>query len=116
METCRNSSLDSVMKSVTTGHIDMRAAPIQGLSPAGLHFLKRLLRRDPVLRISAEDALEHDFFQQHLAAEAAYRDRENDAADANRIVAASQDRLASPKSQCSLLRYLKFCEECSLEN
>lgn len=110
MDSCRNSSLDSVMKAVTTGHIDMRAGPIQDLSPAGLHFLKQLLRRDPVLRITSEDALNHDFFRQHLATGACQTDHEAESA------AAVQPESNIAGQHCSLLRYLKFCEECSIEN
>ncbi len=112
MEHCRNASLDSVMKAVTTAHIDLRAAPIQGLSPAGLHFLKQLLRRDPVLRITADEALEHDFFRQHLETGVCDSgDRENSSAAANQL-----DGVRPAGEHCSLLRYMKFCELCSLEN
>ena len=109
MDACRNSSLDSVMKAVTTGHIDMRAGPIQDLSPAGLHFLKQLLRRDPVLRITSEDALDHEFFRQHLATDSCSGDHEADSA------AAEQAESSVAGQHCSLLRYVKFCEQCSIE-
>ncbi|KAK9820733.1 hypothetical protein WJX74_007258 [Apatococcus lobatus] len=101
MDACRNSSLDSVMKAVTTGHIDMRAGPIQDLSPAGLHFLKQLLRRDPVLRITSEDALDHDFFRQHLATGDCHEDHEAESP------AADRPESTTAGQHCSLLRLTK---------
>ena len=66
MAQCRTRSLEEVMKAVIMEDIPLDYGPWLAMSPEGLHFLQRLLQRDPAQRASATEALEHPWFARHL--------------------------------------------------
>ncbi|WIA22429.1 hypothetical protein OEZ86_008805 [Tetradesmus obliquus] len=69
-EDVRNETLSDVWKAILSNEIDWDAPELQPLSAAARDFLERLLQRNPVLRPSAAEALEHPW----LAVEGAAND------------------------------------------
>eukprot|EP00197_Chlamydomonas_leiostraca_P016234 CAMPEP_0202862620 /NCGR_PEP_ID=MMETSP1391-20130828/3593_1 /ASSEMBLY_ACC=CAM_ASM_000867 /TAXON_ID=1034604 /ORGANISM="Chlamydomonas leiostraca, Strain SAG 11-49" /LENGTH=572 /DNA_ID=CAMNT_0049542175 /DNA_START=227 /DNA_END=1946 /DNA_ORIENTATION=- len=58
-EDVRTQSLTDVWKAIMTQEINWKAQELQQLSPSAVDFLKILLRRDPLKRPSASEALQH---------------------------------------------------------
>ncbi len=54
------------MKAVIMEDIPLDYGPWLSVSPECLHFLQRLLQRDPTQRATALEALEHPWFQRHF--------------------------------------------------
>lgn len=54
------------MKSVLTDSIQTDWGPWLGMSPAGIDLMQSFVQRDPLKRITAAEALEHDWFLQQL--------------------------------------------------
>ena len=54
------------MKAVIMEDIPLDYGPWLSVSPEGLHFLQRLLVRDPAQRATALEALEHPWFARHF--------------------------------------------------
>ena len=69
MDECRSSTLDDVMRAVTMDNIPFDFGPFLQMSPEGLDLLQGLLRRDPVKRLTAKQALSHPWFKLHAAFE-----------------------------------------------
>eukprot|EP00879_Flechtneria_rotunda_P019176 GHRR01020134.1.p1 GENE.GHRR01020134.1~~GHRR01020134.1.p1 ORF type:complete len:506 (+),score=170.64 GHRR01020134.1:924-2441(+) len=58
-EDVRNETLSDVWKAILSSEVDWQAPELQSLSSAARDFLERLLQRNPAIRPSAAEALEH---------------------------------------------------------
>ena len=83
MAQCRTRSLEEVMKAVIMEDIPLDYGPWLSMSPEGLHFLQRLLQRDPAQRASALEALEHPWFARHFGGGGGQQQEESDQAPAS---------------------------------
>lgn len=63
METCRQQSFEQVMKAVFADEIPYSYGPWMGMSQEGLNFVQGLLHRDPEQRLTAADAMQHQWFR-----------------------------------------------------
>lgn len=61
LDECKTRTLDEVMKAVIVDEIDYGFGAWKGMSPAGLDLVKRMLTRDPDQRITAAEALQHQW-------------------------------------------------------
>ena len=68
LEQCRAHGIDEVMRAVITDPIPINYGPWLNMSEAGISFLKGLMLRDPAMRMSAADALEHPWFTEQFGA------------------------------------------------
>jgi len=64
----RNETLSDVWKAILSQEINWASPELQHLSPAARDFLERLLQRNPVMRPSAAEALEHTWIKDDSAA------------------------------------------------
>ena len=68
LEQCRAHGIDEVMRAVIMDPIPINYGPWLNMSAEGISFLKGLMLRDPALRMSAADALEHPWFTEQFGA------------------------------------------------
>jgi calcium-dependent protein kinase len=59
-------SLDEVMTAVMTSRIPLDDGPWKEASPQCLDLIRRLLTRDPTQRLTAVQAMQHEWFRMHV--------------------------------------------------